>query len=83
MGMPVRNCARVKQNMNQDIEQLESKLAYLELAFEELNQVVYEQGRRLDKALEQVAELKGQLKSVLEENAERPYSPEEELPPHY
>ena len=69
--------------MNQDIEQLESKLAYLELAVEELNQVVYEQGRRLDKALEQVGELKGQLKSVLEENAERPYAPEEELPPHY
>lgn len=69
--------------MNQDTEQLESKLAHLELAFEELNQVVYEQNRRLDQALEQIRQLREQLKSALEEGAERPYTPEDELPPHY
>ena len=70
-------------DMNQDTEQLESKLAHLELAFEELNQMVYEQNRRLDQALAQIRDLRSQLKSVLEEGIERPYSPEEEKPPHY
>ena len=69
--------------MHQDAEQLESKLAYLELAFEELNQVVYEQNRRLDQALEHIRELRAQLKSILEEGLERPYTAEEEKPPHY
>ena len=69
--------------MNQEIEQLESKLAHLELAYEQLNQVLYEQTRRLDQALDQIGQLREQLKSVLEQGAEQPYSPEEELPPHY
>lgn len=69
--------------MNQDNEQLESKLAHLELAFEELNQVVYEQNRRLDQALARIRQLQAQLKSILEEGIERPFSPEEEKPPHY
>ncbi len=69
--------------MNQEIERLESKLAHLELAYEQLNQVLYEQTRRLDQALEQIGQLREQLKSVLEQGAERPYAPEEELPPHY
>ena len=70
-------------NMKQDTEQLESKLAYLELAYDELNQVVYEQSRRLDEALEQIRQLRSQLKAAVEANSERPYSPEEERPPHY
>ena len=69
--------------MTQEIEQLESKLAHLELAYEELNQVLYEQTRRLDQALEQIGLLREQLKATLEQVSERPYTAEEELPPHY
>ena len=69
--------------MNQDTEYLESRLAHLELAHEELNQVVYEQAKKLDTALNQIKSLQQQLKAMIEEGAEQPYSAEEERPPHY
>ena len=69
--------------MNQNIENLESKLAHLELAHDKLDQVVYEQAKKLDAALNLIKTLQSQLKSVIEEGGERQYTSEEERPPHY
>ena len=65
----------------QKIEQLELKIAYLERANQELSDVVYRQQGELDALHERLK----QLASRVEESAQqqRPYTEEEERPPHY
>ena len=62
-------------------EQLELKIAYLEQANQELSDVVYRQQGELD-ALRDRLKL---LAARIEESAQpqRPYTEEEERPPHY
>ena len=53
--------------MESRLEALESKLAHLELAFDELNQVVYDQAKQLDKLQAQAEKFQGRLKEVVED----------------
>lgn len=72
-----------RSSMNERLEEIESKLLHLELAYEELNQVVYTQTRELDAAVQQIEELKARLRDMAEQAEETAYSLEEERPPHY
>ncbi len=69
--------------MESRLETLESKLAYLELAFDELNQVVYAQAKQLDRLEAEAQKLQGRLKEVVEDMQTQPYAAEDERPPHY
>ncbi len=69
--------------MDQRLETLESKLAHLELALDELNQVVYEQAKQLEAAHRFIENLQGRVKEMAEQPTEQPYSAEDERPPHY
>ena len=69
--------------MESRLETLESKLAHLELAFDELNQVVYSQALQIDKLQAKAQKLQGRLKEVVEDMQSQPYSAEDERPPHY
>lgn len=65
----------------QKLEQLELKIAYLEQANQELSDVVYRQQGELDALRNRFQH----LASRIEESAQqqRPYTEEEERPPHY
>jgi SlyX protein len=68
--------------MNEDIvERLELKIAFLERASAELSDVVYAQQRQIDALRTRVAELAGQMEA--RSQADRPYTIEDEKPPHY
>jgi len=69
--------------MEQRLENLESKLAHMELAFDELNQVVYEQAKQLEAAHRFIENLQGRIKEIVEQSDDAPYSAEDERPPHY
>jgi uncharacterized coiled-coil protein SlyX len=69
--------------MEQRLETLESKLAHLELAFDELSQVVYEQAKQLETARRFIESLQGRIKEIVEHGDAPPYSAEDERPPHY
>jgi uncharacterized coiled-coil protein SlyX len=69
--------------MEQRLETLESKLAHLELAFDELSQVVYEQAKQLEAAHRFIENLQGRIKGIVEQSDDPPYSAEDERPPHY
>jgi len=69
--------------MQQRLEILESKLAHMELAFDELNQVVYEQAKQLEAAHRFIENLQGRIKEIVEHSDDPPYSAEDERPPHY
>jgi SlyX protein len=62
------------------VEAIESKLAHLERALQELSDVVYRQQREIDSALE----LNRQLRRQVESLEDRPADPGAvEIPPHY
>jgi uncharacterized coiled-coil protein SlyX len=68
--------------MDDDIvERLELKIAFLERASAELSDVVYAQQRAIEILRERLAQLEGRMKASSE--VERPYTLEEEKPPHY
>jgi SlyX protein len=71
----------VSPSENERLEQLESKLAYLERGNQELGDVVYRQQQAMDALTARLERLADLLQAV----AERPrdYSAEEEKPPHY
>ena len=71
------------KRMDHRIENLETKLAHLELAFDELNQVVYEQAKQLEVAQRLVENLRSRVKDMIEQSDGQPYSAENERPPHY
>jgi SlyX protein len=68
--------------MNEDmVERLELKIAFLERASTELSDVVYAQQRQIDALQASLAQLASQMEARLSED--RPYTSEEEKPPHY
>jgi uncharacterized coiled-coil protein SlyX len=69
--------------MDQRLETLETKLAHLELAFDELNQVVYEQVKQLEAAHRFIENLQGRIKEIVDQGEDHVYSAEDERPPHY
>jgi len=69
--------------MEQRLETLESKLSHLELALDELNQVVYEQAKQLDVAHRLIENLQGRVNEMVGQSGDQPYSADDERPPHY
>lgn len=69
--------------METRLETLENKLAHLELAVDELNQVVYRQSKELETAQRLTRHLQARVRDLLEKSQEAPYSIDEERPPHY
>lgn len=67
--------------MKELLEQIEVKIAFLERANAELSDVVWRQERELEQLRERVATLVERLDSSAA--PDRPYTPEEEKPPHY
>jgi SlyX protein len=65
------------------LEQIETKIAFLERANAELSDVVYRQQQELDQLRAQVARLADQMEGGGGEGPERPYTLDEEKPPHY
>ena len=62
--------------------ELESRYTHLQRTVETLNEVVIEQGKKIDRLEQRVAELVKQLGTVMDREHE-PRSLEEEKPPHY
>ncbi len=67
--------------MNASLERLESKVAYLERANNELSDVVYRQQRELDELRVRIATLLERVEAQKE--IPTPYTSEQERPPHY
>lgn len=65
--------------MNPSLDQLETKVAFLEQANTELSDVVYRQSREIDALRMQLAELVARLDAS--ESAAT--APQDERPPHY
>lgn len=63
------------------LEQIEIKIAFLERANAELSDVVYQQRREIDELHARLAGLMARMDAG--QGQERPYSLEEEKPPHY
>jgi SlyX protein len=69
--------------MNSDaLEQVETKIAFLEHANAELSDVVTRQQRDIDVLRDQVAALASRIEALRESDA-TPRTAEEERPPHY
>jgi uncharacterized coiled-coil protein SlyX len=64
------------------LERIESKIAFLERANVELSDVVYAQRKELDELRTRLASLSTRLESGQGDSG-RPYTLEEEKPPHY
>ena len=67
--------------MNDSIERLELKLAFLERANQELSDVVYRQQQELEELRARVALLVARIDAL--KAGETTYTPEQERPPHY
>ena len=64
------------------LERIETKIAFLESANAELSDVVYRQKKEIDELRERLAQLHSRLDAAQSDGG-RPYSVEEEKPPHY
>ena len=63
------------------LEQIESKIAFLERANSELSDVVFRQHREIEVLRAQMAALASRVEAAQSDNSER--TPEQERPPHY
>jgi SlyX protein len=63
------------------LEQIETKIAFLERANAELSDVVYRQQREIEELRTRIMGLAARLEAVQADV--RPYTLEEEKPPHY
>jgi SlyX protein len=68
-------------SIEESIERLELKLAYLERANQELSDVVYRQQQELEELRSRVALLVARIDAM--KAGETTYTPEQERPPHY
>lgn len=65
----------------QSLEQIETKIAFLERANAELSDVVFRQQREIEALRAQMAALAGRVEAAQSDTDVR--TPEEERPPHY
>jgi SlyX protein len=65
------------------LERIETKIAFLESANAELSDVVYRQRKEIDELKARLATLTARLDAGPAEGGGRPYTLEEEKPPHY
>ncbi len=63
------------------LEQIETKIAFLESANAELSDVVFRQHREIEILRAQIAALAARIEAVQSDGSAR--TPEEERPPHY
>jgi SlyX protein len=63
------------------VERIESRIAFLERANQELSDVVLRQEREIGVLREKVTALAARVAAASDEQSE--YSPEQERPPHY
>lgn len=64
------------------LERIETKIAYLESANAELSDVVYRQRKEIDELRARLSQLQARMDAPQAEGG-RPYTLEEEKPPHY
>jgi SlyX protein len=64
-----------------DIERLETKIAFVEAANAELSDAVYRQQKELDAVRAQLQALLGRVEELQHKSAE--WAPQDEVPPHY
>lgn len=69
------------RRVNETLERIELKIAFLERANNELSDVVYRQQQELDALRARVQRLQTQVDAAKQQD--RPYTVEEERPPHY
>ncbi|MEJ0098748.1 MAG: SlyX family protein [Pseudomonadota bacterium] len=67
--------------MDQRIEQLEIKIAFLEEASSQLSELVYQQRQEIDALRTQLVSVAGRLEAA--QSQPTAYKPEDEKPPHY
>lgn len=67
--------------MSSTLEQIETKIAYLERANAELSDVVYQQQREIEALKLRLTELAGRFSAAQEQPPV--FTPEDEKPPHY
>jgi uncharacterized coiled-coil protein SlyX len=68
---------------NGALEGIEIRIAFLERANQELSDVVFRQQREVDALRTQLGTLLSRLDASAAQPDERPYTLEEEKPPHY
>jgi SlyX protein len=67
--------------MNERLEQIEVKIAYLEQANAQLSDVVYRQRQEIEALQRKIAALADRFESAQAQST--PYTLEDEKPPHY
>lgn len=67
--------------MNERLDQLEIKIAFLEQANAQLSDELYSQRQQFEALREQLASLTGRIEAA--QAAPTAYAPEDEKPPHY
>ena len=67
--------------MNQRIEQLEFKIAFLEETTAQLSDVLYQQRQQIEALREQLAAFMSRVEAAQAQTTQ--YAPEDEKPPHY
>ena len=72
-----------EEKNQQRINELESKLMYLQNDYDALNETVLENTRRLEQLTMDIARLTVQLRVQAESIPETPRNLEDEKPPHY
>jgi uncharacterized coiled-coil protein SlyX len=65
------------------LEGIEIRIAFLERANQELSDVVYRQRQEIDALRAQLGTLLARIDAAATQQDERPYTLEEEKPPHY
>ncbi len=67
--------------MSERLEQIETKIAFLEKANQELSDVVYRQRQEIEALHARLAQLTERIEAA--QTAPTPYTFEDEKPPHY
>jgi uncharacterized coiled-coil protein SlyX len=65
------------------LSEVESLLTFMQRTIDDLNQVVLEQARRIERQEAELARLRASLETLIGSIVEVPRRPEDERPPHY
>ena len=65
------------------LSDVESLLTFMQRTIDDLNQVVLEQARRIERQEAELARLRASLETLIGSIVETPRLPEDERPPHY
>jgi uncharacterized coiled-coil protein SlyX len=65
------------------LSRVESLLTFMQRTIDDLNQVVLEQAKRMERQDAEIARLRASLETLIGSIVEAPRRPEDERPPHY